>query len=238
MATLDPATQSPDRRARLTPRPLVVVGGGEHAAVVIDAARTNPDAWELRGFTDPNPGVGASDRLGLAYLGDDTAVSDRLAPEHAEASWFVLGFGAPPEGRRASVERFGRSMRWATVIHASAWVSPGAVLGEGTVVLAGATINAGARLGRHVIVNTRSVVEHDVRVGDFAHLAPGTIVGGGAAIGDDTFVGMGALVRDHVVVGARATVGMGAVVVGDIPDDTTIVGSPARVPPVSGHPEG
>jgi acetyltransferase EpsM len=228
MATLDPATQSPARRARVSRRRLIVVGGGEHAAVVVDAARTEPDAWELIGFSDPSPAASAAHRLGLDHLGDDLGLAARLAGGRGDESWLVLGFGAPPAARRAAVERLGTAAHWATIVHRSAWVSPAAVVGEGTVVLAGAIVNAGARIGRHAIVNTRAVVEHDVRLGDFAHVAPGALIGGGATIGDDAFVGLGGLVRDHVDVGAGASVGMGAVVVDDVAASATVVGSPAR----------
>jgi sugar O-acyltransferase (sialic acid O-acetyltransferase NeuD family) len=228
MATLDPATQGPDRRVDVSRRALVVVGGGEHAAVVVDAARSDPDAWELRGFADPAPDPGAVARLGLEHLGDDAYLASRVADDALDAPWLVVGFGAPVAARRDAVERFHEAARWATVVHRAAWVSSAAILGEGTVVLAGAIVNAGARIGRHVIVNTRAVVEHDVRIGDYAHVAPGAVIGGGAAIGDEAFIGLGGLVRDHVMIGAGATVGMGAVVVDDVPAGATVAGSPAR----------
>jgi sugar O-acyltransferase (sialic acid O-acetyltransferase NeuD family) len=228
MATLDPATQGPDRRAGVSRRRLIVVGGGEHAAVVIDAARSDPDAWEPRGFTDPSPTPDASSRLGLDHLGEDGAVAARLAADGSDASWLVLGFGSPVNARRDAVRHFPDSARWATLVHRVAWVSPSAALGEGAVVLAGAVVNAGAAIGRHVIVNTRAVIEHDVRIGDFAHVAPGAVIGGGATVGADAFIGLGGLVRDHVTIGAGATVGMGAVVVDDVPAGATVAGSPAR----------
>jgi sugar O-acyltransferase (sialic acid O-acetyltransferase NeuD family) len=191
--------------------------------VVIDAARSRPDAWRVLGFTDPAPAPGAAGRLGVEHLGDDSA----LAGE-ASSGDFILGVGASIDARRRATERAPDRASWATVVHATAWVSPTASLGPGTVVLAGAVINAGAEVGAHVIVNTRAVVEHDVVVGDFAHLAPGAVVGGGAWIGEAAFVGLGGLIRDHVAVGARAVVGMGAVVLEAVPDDTTVVGAPAH----------
>lgn len=243
MATAGSASQGADRGADLTPRPLVVVGGGEHAAVVIDAARSRPEAWRVIGFTDPDPTAVAAGRLGVERLGDDSALvtDERLtgaAADHPAADdpdvgahgarrWLVLGIGASVDARRRATERAAEHAAWATIVHATAWVSPTASLGPGTVVLAGAVINAGASVGAHVIVNTRAVVEHDVVVGDFVHLAPGAVVGGGARVGEAAFVGLGALVRDHVAVGARAVVGMGAVVLEAVADDTTVIGHPA-----------
>ncbi len=215
----------------MSPRPLVVLGGGEHARVVIDAALTRPEAWRVEGVVDPEPAERTRQLLGVAHLGDDRAFERWLAGRDPDdRPWLVIGVGAAPgaEVRRRLAALHARSGRWATIVHAAAWVSPAATLEAGSVVLAGAVVNAGARIEAHAIVNSRAVVEHDAVVGAFAHLAPGAIVGGGARIGDDAFVGQGALVRDHVTVGAGATVGMGAVAVADVPAGARVVGSPAR----------
>jgi sugar O-acyltransferase (sialic acid O-acetyltransferase NeuD family) len=211
----------------VTRRQLVVIGGGEHAGVVVDAARTQPDLWELIGFSDPDPRSDAEKRLGIPWLGDDRVVLARLDESGPDVARLVLGIGGPVAARRAAVEAFGTAT-WAVIVHAAAWVSPSATLGDGAVVLAGAVVNASATIGRHAIVNSRAVVEHDVEMGDFAHAGPGAVIGGGARIGRDSFIGLGALVRDHLVVGPGATVGMGAVVVDEVPAGTTVAGSPAR----------
>ena len=140
-------------------------------------------------------------------------------PGPDERPWLVLGFGGG-ETRRPRGARRGDGARpearWATVVHATAWVSPSATLEPGPSSWQ-AGVNAGARVGRHAIVNSGAVVEHDVLVGAFAHVGPGAVIGGGARIGEDAFVGLGARVRDHIGVGDGAVVGMGAVVVDDVP---------------------
>ncbi len=215
----------------MTPRPLAVLGGGEHARVVIEAARSRPDHWRVVGVVDLASVVRTLELLRVDHLGDDDAFVARYGalPED-ERPWLVIGVGgaADPAARGRLAERFARATRWATVIHAAAWVAPSAAIGEGSVVAGAAIVNAGARVGRHAVVNSGGVVEHDVVLGDFCQLAPGAIVGGGAVVGEGAFIGLGALVRDHVAVGARALVGMGAVVVADVPPDTTVVGNPAR----------
>lgn len=212
----------------MTARPLIIVGGGGHAEVVADAARSRPETWHVLGSSVP-AGVAAVDAADLPILGDDEAVARRVAAtDPSERPALVLGFGGPAVTRRGAVAAYGPDAEWAVIVHATAWVSPSARLGPGTVVLAGATVNAGAVVGRHVIVNTRAVVEHDVRLGDGVHLAPGAVIGGGTSIGEDTVIGLGAAVRDHIEIGARSVVGMGAVVVAALADDVTVMGVPAR----------
>ncbi len=204
-------------------RQLALLGSGEHAAVVVDAARSA--GRTVAGFVGPADATAAG-RMSCAHLGGD----DVLEGLDAE---LVLGVGAlrVTTRRRALAERADAAgVRWACVVHASATIARTAIVSAGAVVLAGAIVQPGAFVGRHVIVNTGAVVEHDVRLGDFAIIAPRAVIGGASVVEADAFIGLGACVRDHVCVGRGATVGMGAAVVSDVPDGLVVVGVPARAP--------
>ncbi len=201
---------------------LVIIGGGEHARVVIDAARSRPDEFRVIGCVDRAP-VDA----GVPWLGDDDAVLG-APPSNAR---FIVGVGVrgPDERRAAIVARYeAAGARFATVVHARAVVSPTATLAPGVAVMAQAVVNPGARVGAHAIVNTAAVVEHDVVIGDFTHVGPAAALGGGARVGARAFLGLGCRVRDHVTLGDGVLVGMGAVVVGDLPAGAVALGLPAR----------
>jgi acetyltransferase EpsM len=206
-------------------RPVIVIGGGEHARVVMSAIRTGASQWELAGFVDPDPCVETAKRFGVQRLGDDGDL--RLHPGvHA-----VLGFGAlnNAAARRETVRRLSPVVKgWATIVHGGAWVSDEAALGEGSVIMAGAIVQTGARIGAHCVVNTSAVVEHDVTLEDFVQLAPGAILGGAVRVGTAAYIGMGSVIRDHTNIGAGAVVGMGAVVVTDVAEGARVMGVPAR----------
>ena len=177
----------------MPPVNLIVLGGGEHARVVIEAARSRAGAWTILGFVDPAPCVETCERLGVPRLGGDEALAD-----HPDALG-VIGFGAAGEAaaRAAAVKRAaGRIGGWATVVHDSAWISPTAVLEPGAVVMAGAIVQTGAMIGAHAVVNTGAVIEHDVRLGSFSQVAPGAVLGGRCVVGNGAYVGLGASVRD------------------------------------------
>jgi acetyltransferase EpsM len=204
---------------------LILIGGGEHARVVLDAAASRPGVWRVMGYSDlqPRPEL---DVLGLAWLGDDSTAASGLAGRPC-----IITVGSTPGSavrQRISQELGSSGLTWASVFHASAILSATAVIGQGVAVLAGAAVNPGARVDDHAIVNTGAIVEHDSRIGAFVHLGPGSIVGGGTSIGSGTFIGLGARIRDHIRIGVDAVIGMGAVVVQDVPDRTTYVGVPAR----------
>ena len=203
-------------------RRLILVGGGEHARVVADAARSVSGEFEIVGYVDRARRNGIAGVRDLGQDDDLARFSDCLA---------VLGIGGVEVSdlRESTVTRLDPTVSgWATIIHAGAWVSPEAEVATGAVIMAGAVVQSGARIGNHSVVNSGAVVEHDVVVGNYAMLSPGVCIGGGVEIGRNAIVGLGALVRDHVVIGARAMVAMGAVVVDSVPPDTTVAGLPAK----------
>lgn len=204
---------------------VVVIGGGEHARVVIEAIRSAAGAQEVIGFVDAEPCQETARRLGVPRLGGEEVL------ERHPGALGVLGFAAleARERRAEAVRRLTPSLSgWATVVHASAWVSPTATVGEGAVVMAGAVVQSGAVIGAHSIVNSGAVVEHDAVLGEHVHLAPGATLGGAVRVGPLAHIGLGAAVRDHTGIGAGATVGMGAVVIRDVPPGATVMGVPAR----------
>jgi acetyltransferase EpsM len=209
---------------------LIIIGGGEHARVVAEAARSNPHSWQLKGFVDPEPCVDLVRMLRIPRLGSDAEFISRVESE--DERWVVLGIGAvrPSGRRRGIVETYqaAKNLKWAKVFHSAAWISPTARIEEGVVVFAGAVVNSGAHLGVHSVVNTGAIIEHDVRVGAFVMVSPGVVIGGGAVLEEGAFVGLGARIRDHVTVGVGATVAMGAVVVKDVPAGQAVEGIPAK----------
>src|SRR5262245_4046124 len=110
---------------------LVVLGGGGHARVVIQAAQSRGE-WNVVGYVDPSKRDAT--RLGVRYLGEDAA---KIAGDPAFSNCrFVLGIGSTFEARaRREIAKQSRvpAGRWATVVHDRAIVSPSASIGAGTV---------------------------------------------------------------------------------------------------------
>ncbi len=210
-----------------SPRKLIVIGGGAHARVVIEAARSRPAEWEVVGFADPELSDEAAARVKARHFR-----SDADALRHVADAWYVLGIGRIGTAalrQRIASYYWQAGARWARIVHSAAWISPSAEIADGAVVLAGAVINAGAAVGPHSTINSAAVVEHDSKVGAFVFVAPGVVMGGDVEIGDDSYLGLGCRVRDNICIGRGAVIGMGAVVTKNVPAGVKALGVPARI---------
>ncbi|MEO5338004.1 MAG: NeuD/PglB/VioB family sugar acetyltransferase [Magnetospirillum sp. WYHS-4] len=203
----------------------LIVGGGGHAKVVIDALRA-AGAAERLGVIDEDRALAGGSVLGVPVLGGD---AEGPAARAAGFGFFVIGVGANNDLRRRLFER---ALSWGieplSVIHPAAVVAPSATLGPGTVAFAGVVVNAEARVGSNAIVNTGAIVEHDCRVGDHVHVAPGARLLGGVSVGDLASIGAGAVIKHGVAIGAGAIVGAGAVVLEDVMSGIRVAGVPAQ----------
>ncbi len=201
------------------PNSIVLIGGGGHALVVLEAALG--EGLACAGFYDDSPRCVLARRSPHTRLGGLDAL--RTAPGPA----WILALGDLALRRRL-IAALGTPGALA-LAHPRAFVSPSATLAPGAFVGAEACVQAYASIGAHAIINTGAIVEHECEIGENAHVAPGAVLGGNVSIGADTLLGLGSAVLPGVRIGARCVIGAGATVVRNVPDGATVVGTPAQV---------
>ncbi len=201
---------------------LVILGAGGHGSVVADAAMLMR-RWSEIIFLDDGLQPGST-VLGVAIRGaaDGWQQFDR----HGTDFFVAVGNNKARFDILAEINSAGGNL--ARVIHPAATVSRFAEVGKGVLACAGAVINPRSAIRCGTIVNTGSTVDHDCAVGQSAHLSPGVHLAGGVQVGDRSWIGIGSSVRGGVIIGDDAIVGAGASVVSNVPENTTVVGVPAR----------
>jgi len=204
-------------------KPVVILGGGGHARVVLDTLRRLD--IEVVGLVGPEP---PRWRDSVPYLGDD----DALRAFEPSTVRLVNGLGSIGRTRRRQ-DLFSRfksaGFSFETLVDPTALVSPSAELGEGVQVLAAAVVQAGVRIAANSIVNTGAIVEHDTIIGEHGHVAPRAVLSGGIEVGNGSHIGVGATVIQGIVLGDDVVVAAGAVVIRNVESGATVAGVPARI---------
>lgn len=208
--------------------PVIVIGAGGHAAVVVDALLAA--GRQVLGLTDAAPEHHGRRICGVPVLGDDSVLAG-YNPAEVELANGVGNVGAATMPLRRRVQEHLESAGWrfCSVRHPSAVVSPFASVDETAQLMAGCIVQPGATVGRGAIVNTAAVVEHDVALGGWSHVAPRAVLCGDVRIGVASHVGAGAVVRQGVTLGPASLVGAGAVVVKSFAGSGTLIGIPAQL---------
>lgn len=206
---------------------IILIGGGEHARVVLDAIRAGGE-HAVSGIVDNGRAAGETVD-GVPVVGTDADLP-RVRAGGTSAAVVAIGSVGDPTARvRAAAAARTAGLGLATIVHPRAIVSDRATLGEGVFVGAGAVIGTGATIGCCAIVNTGAIVDHDCRIGEFAHVAPGAVMSGRVTVGDRSHVGTGASIMQGVTIGPDSIVGVGSTVVGDVPAGVMAYGNPCTV---------
>ena len=201
---------------------VVLYGAGGHGKVVADALQHQGE-FSIAGFLDDSV---TGEVFGHPILGGKSVVASLVAQGITGA---VVCLGDCTA--RAKVQAFfeAATISMITVIHPSASVARGAVIGAGSMILAQAVVGPDATLGKGCILNHGATVDHDCVLGDFVHVAPGANIAGGVRIGSGTHIGIGSSIKEGVMIGERCVIGAGSAVVENVPDKALYYGVPAKL---------
>lgn len=203
-------------------KPLIMLGGGGHAAVLLDIL--SKQQRQVLAYISPEKAQRAI-FTGLLWLDNDEA----LASWSSEEVELVNGIGVlPGQSLRAKLfDTFSqRGYQFATVISPSSVVSDFAHLAQGVQVFPGSVVNVGVQVKQNTIINSGTVIEHDCCIGKHNHIAPGVTLSGGVTTKDNVHVGTGASIIQAVTINKNAVIGAGAVVTKDIVENMIVY--PAR----------
>jgi sugar O-acyltransferase (sialic acid O-acetyltransferase NeuD family) len=205
----------------------VILGGGGHAKVVLEALRLREPRLECIAV-DADRSRWGRKLLDVCIVGGDGDLAEWLDKGYPNFAVGVGGVGDNALRRHLFELAISCGLAPVPVVHPSATVSSWAIIGKGVQLLSGCIVNAGVTLGNNALVNSGAVVEHDCVVEDHVHVATGSRLGGGVRVCACAHVGIGAVLKQGVTVGVGAVVGAGAAVVKDVANNTTVVGVPAR----------
>lgn len=207
-------------------KPVIIVGGGGHAKVLLDTLKSKN--IEIIGITDPDGKKHNFMIEGIRVIGTD----DELDNYSVNDVLLVNGLGSIKDTikRRTVYESLkNKGFSFSDVIHQSAVIASSVRIEEGVQVMAGAVIQPGCVINENTIVNSSASIDHDCLIGKNVHIAPGVTLSGEVEVEDNVHVGAGVTIIQGVKIGQNSLIGAGSVVLKDIPANTKAVGVPAKV---------
>ena len=141
---------------------LVIIGAGGYGQTVADVARQSGKYEEILFLDDNSP-------LAVGKCAD----FERFADGQTE---MIPAFGNN-EGRLSWLDKLeAAGIPAATLIHATAYVSPEATVEAGNVILPKAAVNTGCTVRRGCIVNLGALIDHGCMIEEGVHVCLGAIV--------------------------------------------------------------
>lgn len=195
---------------------IVIFGSGGQARVVA-AIVLAEKKHQLLGFIDP-----------LTKHPEEKIFGFSIKAKFPTAQGFIAGIGNNQHRALRFRQLTKSGLKPVSAIHPSADIGRDVNIGEGTVVNMGAIIATQAKIGFNSIINSGAIIEHEDIIGNHVHIAPGVALAGRVTVNDYSFLGIRSVVKDYISIGKKVTIGAGAVVVKNVPDNTTVVGIPAR----------
>jgi sugar O-acyltransferase (sialic acid O-acetyltransferase NeuD family) len=203
---------------------LAIVGAGDLGRTLYRQLKDVP-GYEVTGFFDDTC-VGSIIH-DTPVLG---SIRDLLTGSHVEQyDQVAMAIGYRHLDARAELydKLLSANVRFATIIHPSAFIASGATIGVGTIISAGCVLDTGVVVAANCLVNIGCVIAHDSKIGSHTFLGPSVNIAGFVTVGERCFLGIGTTVIDNIRLGDGSQTAGGAVVISDVSTGVMVAGVPA-----------
>ena len=177
----------------------------------------------------------------LRYFGDEK--SGVVFAEYKEIKDLLTNYDDKISDYELEYDRRNSAIPLLDLRDVEARIEPGSIIrdkvkiGKNAVIMMGAVINIGAEIGKNTMIDMNAVVGARGIIGDNAHVGAGTVIAGvleppsktPVIVEDEVLIGANVVVLEGVRIGKGAVVAAGSVVTEDVPANSVVAGTPARV---------
>ena len=197
-------------------KPVLILGAGGHASVIVDILREQQR--KILGIVSPEIDIGKKIFQGISHFHND----DDVLSFSPDTILLVNGIGSLPKSllRAQIYEKFILlGYEFETVVASNALVSKYVNLAKGSQILSGAIVQTGVIIGENTIINSGAIIEHDCCIGRNNHIAPGVTLSGQVTTQSHVHIGTGATVIQSVNIGRGSIVGAGSTVLKNVAEN-------------------
>lgn len=120
--------------------------------------------------------------------------------------------------------------RFATLIHPTAIIPKGLCkIGNGVMMAPLSQLSPDTTVHDNCILLPNSFLGHDSTMDQFAHIATNGVIGANVYLGKAVHIGSNATLREKIKIGDFSLVGAGSMVLHDVPENSIVVGNPAKI---------
>lgn len=206
---------------------MLIIGAKGFAKEVLEILHQQNTLEEIAFYDDLNKDIGDLMYNKFTILKSEKEVSIFFKNT---CNKFIIGIGNP----KLRHKLFKNFSSLGGVLTSS--ISPLAVIGSfdvqigiGSNILSGSVFSNSTEIGICCIVYYNSIITHDCKIGDFVEISPGVNLLGNVKVGEFSQIGANTTILPNITIGKNVIIGAGAVVTKNIPDNTMVMGIPAKV---------
>ena len=205
---------------------IVIIGAGgvgKEVALLIEQINEKAPTWNLLGFIDDNSILHGVQINGYTVLGGIEYLNNMISVVYTVCA--IANYKV----KRAIISNIKKiNVYFANIIHPDVYISNTNLIGEGVIIYPGVIMTTNIKIGNHVLISPKCGIGHEVVIEDYVSLLWNVNVSGKVKIGEGALIGSGVTIIQYKVIGEESIIGAGAVVIGDIPENCTAVGLPAK----------
>lgn len=210
----------------------VVILGGRGIGMIASSIIDRTGDAKVIGFLNDSLEVGT--KIGkykkIEVIGKSENISDYLENGHASVFIAYVGFKNEKAMHRKIMSlNIASNMLYSVIDPNSVIPKEYCKIGKGVLIAPFAQLSPDTTVSDNCMLLANSFLGHDSFMDHFSHLATNAVVGADVHVGKAVHVGSNSTIREGVKIGDYSIIGGGAVVTKDVPENSIVVGNPARV---------